>query len=410
MKLSYLAYNGAGQMVRDSIESTSAVDATDTLRQEGLFVTQICAMGQASKVKSPSVTRWRLTGRTRRLKNLAMFSRHLHVLTSSGTALTDALAALERQASDNSFRDVIADLRRHVEQGGTLSEAMARHPIYFGQVYRSLVTAAETSGKFETILDRLAKLARSQVKTRGVVLGALLYPALLLGVSAIVLVLMLTFVLPRFAGLFETLDVPLPPTTRGLLMVSTILRGYWWAVLGVGAAAAIAVVLYLHTHAGRHVLHGAMVRLPIVGPLTRGFATARIVRLLGVLIDSFVPLLEGLQLARGAAGNVHYEQLLDQAADAVQRGDPISTAFADDRLINPAVHEGIRSGEASGQLSRMLLNMADFADEENNMRLRAMTGLMEPVILIILGLLVAVVALSMFLPLFDLTAMAGGGG
>ena len=117
MKLSYLAYNGAGQMVRDSIESTSAVDATDTLRQQGLFVTQICAMGQASKVKSPSVTRWRLTGRTRRLKNLAMFSRHLHVLTSSGTALTDALAALERQASDNSFRDVIADLRRHVEQG-----------------------------------------------------------------------------------------------------------------------------------------------------------------------------------------------------------------------------------------------------------------------------------------------------
>src|SRR5690606_35875601 len=210
-------------------------------------------------------------------------------------------------------------------------------------------------------------------------------PSLLLVVSGAVLIAMLTFVLPRFTVLFTTLDMELPPTTKLMMFTSDVVRSYWWAILLTIGAAGVGGSLYVRSASGRHAVQTLLVRVPYFGIMTRGFITARIIRLLGVLMDSYIPLLDALDLTRAAAGNHLYEKLIDDAKDSVTRGEAISDAFADDSLITPTVYEALRSGEATGQVSTMLLNMADLMDEENEVVLKTLTGILEPLILIGLG-------------------------
>jgi type II secretory pathway component PulF len=408
MKLAYQAYDAAGQAVADTIDATSTSEASEQLRRQGLFVTRISEAIAAAADEQQRVSHRRMSG-SRRLKNLAMFTRQLFVLLSTGTPVTEALGALKRQAKDARWQQIVGELQSAVEQGGSLSDAMADHPQAFDTIYRSLITAGETSGKFEPILERLSQLVRKRLQTRSAVSGALVYPALLLVVAGVVLSLMLVFVLPRFAELFKTLDMPLPPSTQVMMVISDTLRGYWWLILAGGVAIGFATRWWVRTPQGRDAFDSIVLRVPLLGPLVRSFIIARILRLLGVLTDSSVPLLDAIDLTKTTAGNVHYRRLMTNAEDTVTRGEPISSAFSDPTLVSPSVYEAIRSGESTGKLSVIMINMADFLDEENETLLKTVTGLLEPLILIVLGVLVGLVALSMFLPLFDLTAQAGGG-
>lgn len=409
MRLAYEAYDKAGRAVRDTLEASGLQEAAEQLRRQGLFVTRLSEAGSAggsgnAAVAAPS------SGRLRnKARHLAMFTRQLYVLASTGTPMVQALEALERQAKDARWRQVVADLRRRVEEGASLSEAMERRPDCFDAVYRSLVAAGESSGEFAAMLDRLAQLVRKQAQMRSTLIGAMVYPALLLSVSAIVLTVMFIFVLPRFAGLFQTLDVPLPAGTRVMIALGEALRSYGWVALLAAVGGGWALHSWLRTDQGRQWLDTLLVDAPGIGKVTRGLCTARTARLLGTLIQSRVPLLEALALTRQAAGNIHYERLIDRAEEAVSRGEPISAVFADERLISPSVYEAVRSGEATGQIGPLLLNVASFLEEENEVLLRSLTSLLEPLILIGLGVVVGLVAMSMFLPLFDLTASAGGG-
>ncbi|MCC6682986.1 MAG: type II secretion system F family protein [Phycisphaeraceae bacterium] len=406
MKLAYQAYDRGGKTVRDTIEAGSRSEASELLRRQGLFVTD---MHEAGTRVAPGKGKRKLGLKGGRMKNLAMFTRQLYVLSSTGTPITESLAALERQTRDARWKGVIADLRRGVEQGEPISQAMAHHNECFDEVYRSLIAAGETGGKLSPMLDRLSQLVSKQLKTRSSLIGALVYPALLLFVSGAVLIAMLTFVLPRFAVLFETLDMELPPLTKILMALSYALRTYWWAILiGLGVLGG-GVFFYVRSAAGVRALETVLIRLPMFGAMIRGFITARIVRLLGVLVDSYVPLLDALDLTKAAASNHHYAALIDRAKEAVTRGEPMSDAFSDERLISPSVFEAIRSGESTGQVSVMMLNMAEFMDEENEVVLKTLTSILEPLILVGLGVVVGAVALSMFLPLFDLTAQTGAG-
>ena len=216
--------------------------------------------------------------------------------------------------------------------------------------------------------------------------------------------------IPRFAELFKALDVPLPTSTKAMISMSDGLRGCWWALAGFIVAAVVGLKLYLGSPAGKRAFDTVVLRLPQIGSIVRNFATARITRLLGVLLDGHVPVLEALQLTRGGTGNIHYTELIARAENAVSQGEPISSVFSQSDLISPSVSESIRSGEQSAQVGSLLLSIADFLDEENEVVVRSLTSILEPGILILLGLLVGFVALSMFMPLFDLTALAGGGG
>lgn len=408
MKLAYKAYDGLGKAVSGVIDAGDAVAATELLRGKGLYVAEVTA-SVATVKKGPSRGRRRLS-RGQKLKEVAWFSRQLYVLTSSGTQLVDGLHALERQTRPGPWRDVISSLRTHVEEGSSLAHAMESHEAYFDPIYRSLVAAGESSGHLVEMFDRLAAAKQKQLKARNAVVGALIYPCLLLTLGLTIFVLMLLFVVPRFAELFESLRVPLPVSTEILVGASGMFRQYWWLVALLCAGLVGSLAAYLHTPKGRHFRDATILRLPCVGRIARSLSTARIVSLLGGLLQAHIPLLEALRLVQHSAGNVRYQELISKAQECVTRGEPMSVAFTDMTLIDPSVHEAIRSGEASGEVDRLLLNISTFLDEENEVILRSLTSIIEPVILIAMGLLVGLIAICMFTPLFDLTAMTQGGG
>jgi type II secretory pathway component PulF len=409
MKLAYIAFDKSGRQSNGQIEAATSAEARETLRREGLFVTEMHAHSGDSG--NAATTAWSIPGgRGRRLAHVVNMTRQLYVLLKSGTALVQALAALERQASDPAWRVTLSSLRTAVEEGASLSSAMAEHPRYFDPVCRSLVSAGESSGKMEEMLERLATLVRKQVQVRSAIRGAMIYPCLLISVATAVLIVLMTFVMPRFTGMFDTLGAPLPPTTKLVVAISNAMIHYWYAwivglVLSVGGS-----WLWLRSAAGRRAFDVASVRLPVVGKIVTNFATARIARLLGVQLQGHVPLLEALNLTRSATGNTLYAELVRQAEDAATRGQPISITFAQSALMPPTICEAMRSGEATGQMASLLLSIADFLDEENELTVKSLTSILEPVILIVLGIVVGFVAISMFLPMFDLAGMAGGGG
>ena len=404
MRLAYRAIDRTGQEVNDLLEAAGLEEAGEELRRRGLLVTSL-----TEDSRTPVQRRHRSAGRRgRRLKELAMFSRQLALLVRTGTPLADALGALESQLAPGPWRATVADLHRRVEEGTTLSDAMERHPGYFDQVCQSLIAAGESSGQLDGMLDRFAHLTRQQLKIWRTVSGAMIYPILLALVGVAVVVLMLGFVLPRFTGLFETLDAPLPPTTKVLMALSASLRSFWWAYTAAAVAVVTGVALSLRSPAGRRAMGSAVVELPWLGGIARDLLTARFARLLGVLLGSQIPLLEALSITRRSTGNGRYAELVAEAEESVVRGEALSTVLARSPLINPYVSEAVRHGEQSGHVSPVLLEMAEFMDEENDALIATLTRLIEPIMLIAMGIIVAVIAVSLFMPLFDLTSLTQG--
>lgn len=406
MKFVYQAMDKSGQTVHDVTEAKDTSEAIENLRRQGLFATEI---GPASQAITTKRVRGGI-GRGKRLKYLAMFSRQLHVLVGCGIPLTQALEALARQVKPGPWKDVLTNIHSRVEEGTPLSGALEMHPRYFDPIIRSMIEAGETGGNLSAMLDRMANLTKKQVHTRSAIIGAMVYPCLLIVVSINVMITMLTFVLPRFAELFKTLDSPLPPSTKFLMGLSDIMRNDWWAILIGLVVIFVGTKAWLGSNAGKRSIDTLVIRFPKFGILVRNFITAQLVRTLGVLVQSRVQLLDAIRLARLGTMNHHYADLLSRAEQAVVCGEPISTAFSREDLIPSNIYEALRNGERSGQVGPLLLNMADFMDEENEVVMKSLTSIIEPLILIVLGVLVGGVALSMFLPLFDLTAAARGGG
>ena len=404
MKLAYVAYDRSGREVSATMDAPSPGEATVTLRQKGLFVSRIAPDGDASVAPRPAAGS---RGRGKR-RNVAAFMRQMYVLTSCSTPLVDALGALERQARTDDWRETVADVRRRVEEGSPLSAAMEAHPHIFDAVTRSLIAAGESTGNLSEMLSWLADMTQKQLRTRNLVIGAMIYPALLMTITIGVLALVILFVIPRFSGLFESLDVPLPPSTAALIGLSAWLTQYWYAAVGGLVVSAASLWLWLRTPGGRRAWDTTILRLPKFGRLVRNFTTARLARLLGGLMQGSVPILDALDLTSHSVRNSHYVDLIKEAREAVSEGETLSSVFRETDLINPSVYEAVHGGEQSGEIGPLLLHLADFLDEENEVTLKSLTSIIEPVILIVMGLLVGSVALSLFMPLFDLTSMTQG--
>ncbi len=416
MKFIAETYRHDGVAATEVIEAQDAAEAADILRRRGLLVSEVRAADDDARVSSqhdrPAGKRQRI-GANRRLKLLTGFLRQLSVLVSTGTPLVEAITSLERQSEDPYWSRVLADVRENMEEGRQLSEAMASHPECFDLVCRNLIAAGETGGILEEVLTRLASLVRKQHKIRSEVVGAMAYPCALILISIGVLTAMIGFVLPRFGGLFKSLDRPVPASTQVLLDLSMWLKGNWWMI-----AIALPVLIFAGVLASK--MPGAkpwwdrfMLRAPILGDLVRNLAAARVARVMGILIDGKVALLDCLRLVQGTLGNTLYVQCLRRAENAVTRGEGASGALAAEiegvRLFPPSLIEAMRSGERTGKIGAVLLSVADALDEDNDVLLRATTRLMEPLILSVLGIIVGLVTMSMFLPLFDLAAAGPAG-
>ncbi|MAE61398.1 MAG: hypothetical protein CMJ49_08595 [Planctomycetaceae bacterium] len=405
MKLAYQAFDGAGHVVEDVIEAEGVRDATEKLRQSGLYITQIRERrGKGSRSGGLQLRRMRL-GAKQRLRCLVMFSKQLHMLLATGTPLVQALTALENQSADADWSGVLADIREKVESGASLAEALQSHPQYFDEIFTSVVEAGEASGNLSEMCERMALLSERQLQLRRSVGGAMVYPALLAGIGVATVLVMLVAVLPKFEDMFESLGAPLPPTTAALMFLSHVIRSYWWVVTPVTLGIIGGVVWWLRTPGGKRVLNDVILRAPKIGPITRELLTARLVRLLGTLLDSYVPVLDALALTRKSTGNQRYATLLGNAESAVSRGETMSTAFEHSNLVNPTVVEALRNGEQTGKIGSTLSQVADFLDEENEVVVKSLTSVLEPLVLVFIGIVVGFVAVSMYLPLFDLSAM-----
>lgn len=407
MRFAYTGYDQSGKKAVGQIEAATPDEAIERLRRQSVFVISIEESTKARE-KAKAARAKKTKGKRFSPKVIAQFSRELSVLVSTGTPIADAIESLEKQAVTEPWKEVIASIRRRLEEGEALSEAFESRPDVFDAVFCSLVAAGESSGQLDKMLHRLALLTRRQAHVRSSVMAAMMYPILLTFVCVAVLGLMLGVVLPRFSGLFETLDSPLPASTQFLVMLSQLMLGYWWiwgpAAVGLGVGA----VWWVRTPAGRRFGQNLMLRLPKVGPIMRSFGTARVARILGTLLEAKVPMIEAIGLTRRSVTTHAFVQMLDRAERVVTKGDPVSTAFIESDLFVPASAQAVRNGEQSGRLAEVLVHIADYLDEENESTIKALSSLLEPVIMLVLGGLVAFVAVSMFLPLFDLTASAGG--
>jgi len=407
MKVCYAGYDKAGGSVSGSIEAATIAVAREQLKKQGLFVTR-AENDAASATGSRSGAFKDFFGKGGKLRDVSILLRQMAVLVSTGTTVVDSLLVHERQLKPGAWRTALEDVRQRVEEGAQLSEAMGARPEYFDAVCRSLIAAGESRGKLGEMLQRLATLMRQQMRVRGALIGAMVYPCLLSCVAVAVMALMMGFVLPRFEGLFVTLGAPLPPTTQMLMSISAVVCQWWWAFLGGLIAMAVGFKLWLGSATGRRMLDIVLVRAPSIGRIVRCMAMARIARVLGVLLEGKVTLLDALALTRQSTTNCLYTALIAKAEECVTRGEPVSAAFGDASLVSTSVCEAIRAGERTGQIGAVLLTLADFMDEDNEVVIKSLTSIIEPLILIVLGIMVGFVAISMFMPLFDLAGAGGG--
>lgn len=404
MKFTYVAFNRDGKKTTDVVDGESAAEVRQRLSDDGLYVVSVTAGSSQSK-RSGRKSLMRASPTS----CLAQFTRQMAIMVSTGTPVVQALAAVERQVDDEAFETVVRSIRERVEEGASFAESLRLYPRYFDAVAVSLVAAGEASGRLEEMLERLAVINRRQEVIRRAVSGAMMYPAMLVSISTVVLLGMIMFVVPRFAVLFDAVDTALPPTTEILMFLSDHFRASWWYEFPLAFCFLGVLFWWVRSPGGRVVVDSLILCVPAISSMVTNLAMARMARLMGVLLESRVSLLDTLVLTRAAMNNARYTHLLEQVEAAVTNGETMSSVFARSKLVSASFTEALRNGEESGKVGAVLSSLAEYLDEDNTLLIKSMTQMLEPVILIVLGLVVGSVAISMFLPLFDATAAASPG-
>jgi type IV pilus assembly protein PilC len=404
MAFAYEAFDSGGRRVSGLLEAESAAQATDQLHARGLFVSRVTEKKDAPAAASRMPRKPLLAGRPGTTRDLMLLAQQTSMMLRAGSRVVPALEALESQISKPSWREVVCDLRQQVETGSLLSRAMAGYPEIFTNTWRAIVASGESTGQIGQAFDQLAAMTKQQHQTRVRVIGALIYPAVLLAMSFSAVSVLTFFVLPRFGNLYATLKTPLPAMTQWMLAVSGFVIAH---KLPVGAAVLTVLAspfLAWRVPAVRIKVDALLVYLPLVGKVVRQIILAKILRVWGTAIHSKVPLLESLELSRNVTRNALFTGLVDQVTVAVSEGRSIGQCLMESDLVPKTMASAIATGEQSGQLGESLLFLAEYADDENAQMLATITRLIEPVILVLMGTTVGTVAVSLFLPLFDLTS------
>lgn len=402
MILGYEAIDATGGAVADTIEAGSVREATEQLRSRGLYLTSIAEQKETAKrpaVSSQPAAQIRLP-----VKTLALFTRQMAMMLNAGSAVVPAVSAIQRHMAKPKQAAMLGQIVADLEEGVTLTDAMRRHPRTFDAVYCAIVAAGEASGNLPPMFERLALIVSKQRAMRNKVIGSLTYPALLIVMSFKILLVMLLFVLPRFHQMFIELDVEAPASTKALLATGAFLRSSWHLLMLGMAVVAAGIVFASRGGRGKRWLGNIQLSIPIIGIVRTRLIQGQIFRTMGTLISSRVGLLETLALVRETTGNRRFQKLFDRLEEVVTSGGQMSTAFEESGLIEPYICQAVRTGEDCGSLGDAMTYCADVLDESNTELVDAMTRLIEPIILIGLGVVVGGVAISLFLPLFDMTS------
>ena len=400
MFFAFEAMRSDGMLVADLIEAGDRNAAVAGLRDKGLVVLKIDARPDAAARRG-------LWGHERLgARDLILFTRQMKMLLESGAPVVPALEATEQQTARPAMQALLGRLRERVEQGGSFAAALESERHYFDPVFCSMVAAGEATGSLSDVFGRLATLTHQQRLTRKFVLGALLYPAILSGLLVVVLSILIFFVVPRFRVLFINLNAPLPFVTGLLFAASEFLLARWPYVLSAVVATVIGLVVLLRTRAARLWLDRFVLRVPFVGPLVARMILARIVRVWAAMLRCHVPLLEAIQQSRAAVTNQTFLKLIADVEEAVSSGGRMAQALGAAGLADPIIVSAIRTGEENGRLADAAEFVSSWMDEDNVSTVQQLLRLAEPLLLAVMGVVVGFVAMSLFVPLFDLAGAA----
>jgi type IV pilus assembly protein PilC len=389
----YRARTVGGENQTGEMTASNEADVVGQLRRRRLVVVSV--------KEKPKELKLSIGGRIK-TKDLVLFTRQFATMINAGLPLVQSLDILANQQPNKKAAEKIAAVLSDVESGSTLADAMGRHKDFFSEIYVNMVTAGEAGGILDVILLRLAEYLEAAEKLRRKVKGAMFYPLTVLGFSGLAIAALLIFVIPTFAGFFEDANVPMPLLTRFVMGMSDFLLAWWWALVAGIIGAGWLIRTYRKTPAGRLTTDRLMLRIPVLGGVLRKSAIARFSRTLGTLVQSGVPILDGLEITARTSGNRVVEDAVMKSRASIAGGETIAEPLKRSDVFPPMVVQMINVGEQTGGLDDMLAKIADFYDDEVDSSVSALTSIMEPVMIVFLGGIVGVMVIAMYLPIFDI--------
>lgn len=404
----YRALTAAGKTVEGLKEADSPKTLRSVLRRDGLYLSAVLGEQAAAMAAAREVSVRRFLGGRVRADDVAIVTRQLAVLTGAGIPLAEALAALVDQVDHERLKKVISNVKQRVNEGSSLADALKAHPRVFSDLYVNMIRAGESSGALEVVLRRLADFTESQARLRSKVVATLTYPVVMVGFSAVILGILFTYVIPKITKVLEDARVALPWTTRALMAFSNFVHDWWWAAALCVALGVVALARWRRTPAGRARWDVWVLQLPVFGALIRQIAIARFSRTLATLLKSGVPLLSSLDIVKNIVGNTRLAHVIEESRDAIREGESIAAPLRRSGEFPPLVYHMVAIGERSGQLEEMLGNVADAYDSQVDTKVAALTSLLEPAMIIAMGLAVAFIVFSVLMPILQINTVAGG--
>jgi type IV pilus assembly protein PilC len=387
----YTARAFNGDLRTATIDASSRDDVIAQLRKQRLSVVKI-DQDASKKIGRGSI----------KTRDVVIFTRQFSTMINSGLPLVQALTILAEQTDNKALAEVTKKVVFDVESGNTVADALSKHPRAFTNLYVNMVAAGEAGGILDTILMRLATFLEKNDALVRKVKGAMIYPAVIMSVAAIAVVTLLIFVIPVFETMFSSVNMALPLPTRIVIGASRFLKGYWWAVGAVVMTGAFMFKKYYATPNGKLVIDRLLLKMPVLGDVLRKSAVSRFTRTLGTLISSGVSILEGLEITAKTAGNRVIQDAIMQSRSSIAGGDTIAQPLQKSKVFPPMVISMIAVGEQTGGLDEMLSKIADFYDEEVDAAVSNLLSLLEPIMIVFLGVIVGGMVVAMYLPIFDM--------
>ncbi len=398
---SYTAIDLSGKSIKGKIEAENEQMVMAKLHEQKLHIINVNReKGGIKKVASTK-------GKKVKLHSMVVFSRQLATMIDAGIAIVRCLDILESQTKDPVLKEVIGQCKKDVKGGISLTDAFAKHPHVFSRLYVNMVKAAETGGILDQILDRLATFLEKELEVRGKIKSAMIYPILVLSFAVLMLVALFMFVLPKFKEIFVSMDVQMPIATRALFGISTVMKSYWYIPLGIIILGAAAYRMYAKTEKGAYHIDNLKLRFPVLGDIVQKMSISRFARTFATLISSGVPMMRSLEIVGETSGNRVISAAIDNARASIREGQKLSTPLMQSNLFPSMVTHMIDIGEETGRMSDMLAKVSDFYDQEVDNAVKALTSLIEPVLIVFMGGIVGFIAISIMAPIFKLISAIG---
>jgi type IV pilus assembly protein PilC len=388
----YTARNASGQVKNASIDAPSRDEAVNRLRRQRLTVVKVEEVRAAAKGAGGKIA----------MRDVVIFTRQFSTMVNAGLPLVQALDILARQSENPALAAAVRAVVSDVEQGNTVADAMRKQPKAFNDLYTNMVAAGEMGGILDVILNRLAVFMEKNDALVRKVKGAMIYPTVILCVAALCVVVLLWRVIPVFSAMFASVGMELPLPTQVVIGLSTFLNQYWWMLLLGGAGTVVALRRYYATSSGQLVIDALLLKVPVLGDVLRKSAVSRFTRTLGTLVSSGVSILDGLEITARTAGNRVVEDAVMQSRASIAGGDTIAGPLDKSGVFPPMVISMINVGEQTGGLDEMLSKIADFYDDEVDAAVSGLLSLLEPIMIVFLGVVVGGMIVAMYLPIFDM--------